>query len=176
MGTELRANNNEDMAVHPASHAIDTSNLLRRLPWLDSGTAELLAAIAADLATMHPEVVALILFGSLARHEERPLSHRRPSDVDLLVLVNASAHGDPLPLDVMIALHHTIGEREHMHPVPAHGIQAILTTPELSGWDELFVANVARDGMLLWARAELPKALASVGKRGTVFALDTLTV
>ncbi len=129
----------------------------------------MLTAVVADLARVHPEVVAVILFGSVARHEERPLSHRRPSDVDLLVLVDSETDGDPLPLDLMIALHHTIGEREHGHLVPALRIQAIITTSDLSGWDDLFISHVARDGVLLWARGEIPKALASVGEREGVF-------
>lgn len=172
MGTELNTNNSDEMATPLAQQDGLTLRLLQRLPWLDAGTGALLAAISADLAEIHPEVIAAILFGSVARHEERPISHRRPSDVDLLALVDAgagSASGDPLPLNTMLAIHHTIGEREYAHPVPALSVQAILAPFNLAGWDNLFISNVARDGVLLWARRPLPDALAPVMARGAIF-------
>ena len=172
MGAELRASDDDNTAQ--VVHHDDVSRLLRRLPWLDKGTAELLTAIAADLANGHPEVVALILFGSVARHEQRCITHRWPSDVDLLALVDSGMEGDPLPLSVMIALHHTIGEREYAHPVPALSMQAILAHYNLAGWDDSFTSNVARDGVLLWARGPLPDALAPVAARGAVFSPDEI--
>lgn len=175
MGAVLRSDDNDSVAAHTAHHDDGASRLLRRLPWLDVGTAGLLAAISADLANTHPEVHALILFGSVARHEERPITHRQPSDVDLLALVDAGAEGDSIPLSAMVALHHTIGEREYAHPVRALGVQAILAPVDLAGWDNLFIANVARDGVLLWARRALPDALAPLAVRGAVFAPDEIT-
>ncbi len=169
MGTELSADDSTTVTTKSAHQDSDGSHLLQRIPWLDNGTASLLTAISVDLANAHPEVMALILFGSVARHEERPISHRRPSDVDLLVLVDASSSSDPLSLGTMIALHHAIGEREYLHPVPALSIQATLATSDLAGWDDLFITSVARDGVLLWSRGPLPQALAPVAARGAVF-------
>lgn len=149
--------------------------LLQRLPWLDEGTASLLSALVSDLALKRPEVVAIILFGSLARHEERPLHSPRPSDVDLLVLVE-SAPPEPtsrtsrLPLEQLLAIHHIIGEREYHHQVPALGVQATIAERDLADWDAMFVANIARDGILLWARRPLPPALAAVAARGAASA------
>lgn len=57
------------------------------VPWLDEKTAELVAAIVAVVAAERPEVQAAILFGSVARNEERPLDDSHPSDVDLLLMV-----------------------------------------------------------------------------------------
>ena len=175
MGADLSASDNENATTQVAPRDDSVLRLVQHLPWLDGGTASLLTAIAADLATAHPEVSALILFGSVARHEERPISHRRPSDVDLLALVDAGAQGDPVPLSAMIALHHTIGEREYAHPTPALGVQAILAPLDLAGWDNLFITNVARDGVLLWARGPLPDALSPVAARGAVFTPDEIT-
>jgi len=139
---------------------------------VDQGTASLLAGLAEDLARQHPEVTAVILFGSLARHDERPLGTARPSDVDLLVLVRPSpdSSGAQVSLDGKLALYHTLGEREYRHAAPALGVQAVLASETLADWDENFVANVARDGVLLWARDPLPVALAPLVSRGATFA------
>jgi len=149
------------------------SALRSRLPWLDQGTAELIVGVADDLAHAHPEVDTVILFGSLARHEERPLGADRPSDVDLLVLVRPTPEpsGARIPLEHKLGIYHTIGEREYRHPRPALGIQTVLAIETLADWDERFVANVARDGVLLWARTSLPDMLAPVAARGTIFAI-----
>ena len=48
-------------------------------------------------------------------------------------------------------------------------MQAILAPFNLAGWDNLFISNVARDGVLLWARRPLPDALAPVMARGAIF-------
>lgn len=172
MGAELSASDNDNLATQVTRNDDGVSRLLRRLPWLDEGTAGLLVAIADDVANAHPEVHALILFGSVARHEERPITHRRPSDIDLLALVDAGAEGDSIPLSAMVALHHTIGEREYAHPVRALGVQTILAPVNLAEWDKLFISNIARDGVLLWARGSLPDALAPLATRGAVFMPD----
>lgn len=148
--------------------------LSNRLPWVDEGTAALLSALVIDLARGHPDVAAIILFGSLARHQERPLHSLRPSDVDLLVLAEPMAHGvsiqqTRLSLEQMLAIHHTIGEREYRSQVPALDVQTTLAEWDMAGWDALFVTNVARYGVLLWARSSLPPALAPVASRGAVF-------
>src|SRR5262245_51043852 len=52
-----------------------------RIPsWLDGATASLVRAIVAEVASRHPDLRAAFLFGSVARHEERPLSDAEPSD------------------------------------------------------------------------------------------------
>lgn len=149
------------------------SALRSRLPWLDRGTAELVVGLASDLAHFHSEVVAVVLFGSLARHDERPLGAAHPSDVDLLVLVRPvpESRVARIPLEQKLALYHTIGEREYRHRHPALSVQAVLAVETLLDWDERFVANVARDGILLWARDSLPEVLAPVAVRGAIFAL-----
>lgn len=171
MGAEL---NTTPLDEHSQRQApVSATALLSRLPWLDEGTASLLSALVSELALRQPEVVAIILFGSLARHEERPLHSPRPSDVDLLVLVE-SAPPEPssrisrLPLEQLLAIHHIIGERQYHHQVPALGVQATIAEWDLADWDSMFVANVARDGILLWARCPLPPALAPVAARGAI--------
>jgi hypothetical protein len=181
-GWELTGNDNYTLyfkrplvgSAQPVHQSRGTARLSQRLPWLDMGTAGLLTGIATDLRNMHREVVALIVFGSVARHEERPLSQERPSDVNLLALVDTGAGGNPVPPGLAVALNHTIAERERTYPAPSLGVQAILTPVSLADRDKLFLANVARDGVLLWARGLLPDALAPVAARGAVFSPDEI--
>src|SRR5215831_1832052 len=60
------------------------------ISWLDHATAAGVVDIVQSLAVEHPEAYAIILFGSVARREERPLDERDPSDVDLLLLFDAA--------------------------------------------------------------------------------------
>ncbi len=53
-------------------------DLLDSLPWLDASTAELVKETTHALGDHH-EVQAVILFGSVARHEERPLDDDEPA-------------------------------------------------------------------------------------------------
>jgi predicted nucleotidyltransferase len=82
------------------------------VPWLDDQTAALVHAIAASVARRHPDLRAGILYGSVARHEERPLTDSEPSDVDLLLLVE-----EYLSEKRLRALYHTVGERAHSNGV-----------------------------------------------------------
>jgi predicted nucleotidyltransferase len=69
------------------------AQLIPLIPWLDRETAAAVADIVWSAAREHPEVQAAILFGSVARHEERPLDDAQPSDVDVLLVI------DPTILD-----------------------------------------------------------------------------
>src|SRR5215469_457331 len=56
--------------------------------WLDEETSALVRDKIKLLAERHPDVLAIILYGSVARHEERSLDEPDPSDVDLLVVLD----------------------------------------------------------------------------------------
>jgi predicted nucleotidyltransferase len=151
MGNDLIDDTGSDTTVDQAALGI------RTLPWLDTRTAQLVCLITHQLAEHHPEVLAMILFGSIARHDERPLADSEPSDVDLLLLVE-----ERLPEERALAIHHTIGETAHTFGYAPRDVQPLLVERDLANWDPLFVANVARDGILLWARGPLPAPLAAV--------------
>src|SRR5437588_10870382 len=55
-------------------------------PWLDEETSALIDEMIELLASRYPDLLAVILYGSVARHEERTLDAPDPSDVDLLVV------------------------------------------------------------------------------------------
>src|SRR5437868_7910515 len=63
-----------------------TGEALPRLPRLDRETDELLQDVVATLEQAFPDLLAIILFGSVPRHEERPLDDAETSDVDVLAL------------------------------------------------------------------------------------------
>ena len=134
---------------------------VRPIPWLDPVTSAAVADIAQSLIQAHPEVQGIILFGSVARHEERPLSDPHPSDVDLLLVINAGAispGAERLTHQQELALCATIGEVDYRHCSPRE-INVLFLDHHLTGWDSLFIENAARDGIVLWARDSLPVAL-----------------
>src|SRR5579884_698113 len=97
------------------------TQLTQAVPWLDAETAAALEDIVASVAQVHPEVRAAILFGSVARHEERPLDDPHPSDVDLLLLIDPSvldAAATRLTHAQELALTTTIGDADYHHRAP----------------------------------------------------------
>ena len=57
--------------------------------WLDSETCALIKDLIGVLAERHPDLLAVILYGSVARHEERSLDEPDHSDVDLLAVLDS---------------------------------------------------------------------------------------
>lgn len=160
MGTDMNMNMNTARPSSPIA--------VPPIWWLDPQTAAGVTDIAQSLARHHPEVQAVILFGSVARREERPLDDPEPSDVDLLVVLDASAvepGAQRLSHQRELALRATIGEADYRQRSPRE-INVFFLYRTLAGWDELFLENVARDGLLLWARGPLPEALAPIERRG----------
>lgn len=64
-----------------------------------------------------------------------------------------------LPLDQTLAIYGTVGQLEDQHRNAPREIQVTLAEADLCDWDVTFVENVARDGILLWARGPLPSSL-----------------
>jgi predicted nucleotidyltransferase len=113
----------------------------------------LVADTVSTLAARHKEaLLAVVLFGSVARHEERPLDDARPSDVDLLAVFNR----DTLPLDEQLAIFTAVGEACTRHLDALREVNVLPVTRTLSGWDPTFVANVAHDGIVLYLAGDVP--------------------
>lgn len=139
---------------------VPDSNTIPAVPWLDPMTDGLVRAITATLAQRHPDVLAVILNGSVARHEERPLADPIPSDVDLLVIFDTDA--PRLPFAEERAVFSSIGLARDRYLDTPREVQIMLASRTLAEWDPTFVASVIRDGLLLWARGPLPEMLAPV--------------
>ncbi len=132
----------------------------REIPgWFDRATRALVEDIIGLLAERHPDLLAVILYGSVARHEERSLGANNPSDVDLLAVFDSD---DPL-LDVHQgdSLSHTLGLAYTRHLDALREVQLLFASRSLQEWDPTFIANVSRDGIILYRRGPLPAPFAA---------------
>ncbi len=135
-------------------------NRTNALPsWLDSETRDLIKDVIGVLSERHPDLVAVILYGSVARHEERPLDAPNPSDVDLLAVLDSD---DPhVALHQGDALFHTLGLAYSRHLDAPREVKVMFTSRTLQEWDPTFIANVMRDGIVLYVRGPLPAPFAA---------------
>jgi hypothetical protein len=138
------------------------------VPWLDGEIARRVQVLIATVAEQHPELRAAILYGSLARHEERSLDDSHPRDVDLLLLFDVAKGQSDVPLAQYVAIFAAIGQARDQYPVTPREVEPLPVLLHLAHWDAGFVENVARDGLLQWARAPLPPALSAVGFRTAI--------
>ena len=112
--------------------------------WLDEATSALVEETVNLFIKRHADILlAVILFGSIARHEERPPDDACPSDVDLLAIFATIIDACALHLDA---------PRE---------VNVLLSDRTMQTWDSMFLDNLARDGILLYARGSLPAPLAA---------------
>ena len=127
--------------------------------WLDRATRVLIEDIISLLAERHTDLLAVILYGSIARHEERPLGVFTPSDVDLLAVFDSD---DPL-----LAVHqgdtlsHTLGLAYTRHLDAPRDVQVMFASRTLQEWDPTFIANVVRDSIIVYRRGPLPTPFAA---------------
>lgn len=126
-------------------------------PWLDAATSRLVEETVHLLVGRHGDLVlAVLLFGSVARHEERPLGDPAPSDVDLLVIVDTD---DRLIEPHRMAIVETLGLALDRHPDAAREVNVLFAPRTFAGWDPDFIAQAAREGIALFARDPLPPIL-----------------
>ena len=126
--------------------------------WLDDETSALVKD-KVDLLILHyPDLLAVILYGSIARHEERSLEEPDPSDVDLLAVFD----GDRGAVQSQgLAIVQTLGLAENLHLDAPREVNVLFASRTLQEWDPTFVANVARDGIVLYQRGPLPALFAA---------------
>lgn len=143
--------------------------LIPEVHWLDAATNAYLRRLVALAVAANPDVGAVILFGSAARQELRPMTDHQPSEVDVLFLMTAPV--DSVPMGHIIREQHLAISRSEVEAYPAifdssmRQVQTIIADASFEGWDHSFVESIARDGLLLWARGALPAALAPVARR-----------
>jgi predicted nucleotidyltransferase len=142
------------------AHRQAAEDIEKTIPdWLDRATRALVEDIIGLLSERHPDLLAVILYGSVARHQERPLDVLDPSDVDLLAVFN---NDDPL-LEVRQGdtLSHTLGLAYTRHLDAPREVQVQFSSRTLQEWDPTFIANVRRDGIVLFKRGPLPVPFAA---------------
>ena len=145
---------------------LNTSNELIDVslpPWLDIATAALTADIVRTLAAHRPDALAVILYGSIARHDERAITDAHPSDVDVLVIFDTD--DEDIAIRDGKELFSVLGIAYNRHLDTLRDVKVMFASRSLSEWDPMFIANIARDGVLLWARGSLSPALMAVAHR-----------
>ncbi|WIG58975.1 MAG: hypothetical protein OJF49_001722 [Ktedonobacterales bacterium] len=135
------------------------------ISWLDPDTMAYLRRVIALIAQQAPDALAAILFGSVARHEERPLTDPHPSDVDVLVLFAPVGDQESLTSEQHAMLSWAVVQAYNAYPGTPREVQVLGALTHFAHWDESLVEHVARDGILLWARRPLPTALHPVEER-----------
>jgi predicted nucleotidyltransferase len=106
-----------------------------------------------------PDILAIIRYGSLARHEERSLEEPDPSDVDLLAVFDTD---DPHVIGHQRrALFQTMELAEIRHLDALREVNVMFSTRSSREWDPDFIEQVKRDGILLYQRGELPAHFAA---------------
>jgi predicted nucleotidyltransferase len=121
--------------------------------WIDNETHALIADLIETAHEAHEHhLLAVLLYGSVARHEERPLDDPEPSDVDLLMVFDTDDPAAPYTWGINDAL--GAAYRRHLHA--PREVNIMFATRDLAEWDETFIENVARDGLLLYGTHPLP--------------------
>ena len=133
-------------------------NLSALPPWLDAETRALVRDKIELLVSQHPDILAIILYGSVARHEERPIAAPYPSDVDLLVIFDSDRNAIRAQSD---RLFHTMGLAENRHLNAPREVNVMFSSRTSQEWDPEFIINVKRDGIVLYQRGELPAPFAA---------------
>ena len=125
--------------------------------WLDKATAALVEETVNLLIKRHADILlAVILFGSVARHEERPPDDACPSDVDLLAIFDTT---DRLVRPYREDIFATIIDACALHLDAPREVNVLLSDRTMQTWDSMLLDNLARDGILLSTRGSLPTPL-----------------
>lgn len=128
---------------------------------LDEKTDALVRDIILTLSGRHPDLLAIILYGSAARHEERPLNDPHPSDVDLLLVFDTD--DEHVAINQGYGIFASLGLARCRHLDAPREVQVMVASRTLREWDPTFVEHVAHDGGLLFARGPLPEPFATLG-------------
>ena len=126
---------------------------------LNEATSALVEETVNLLIKRHADILlAVILFGSFARHEERPPDDTCPSDVDLLTIFDTT---DRLVKPYREDIFATIIDAYAHHLDAPREVNVLLSDRTMQTWDSMFLDNLARDGILLYARGSLAAPLAA---------------
>jgi predicted nucleotidyltransferase len=121
--------------------------------WLDDATAGLVEETVNLLMKRHADILlAIILFGSVARHEERPADDPYPSDVDLLAIFDTT---DRLIKPYREDIFATIVDAYAHHLDAPREVNVLLADRTMQSWASMFLDNLARDGLLLYVHGPL---------------------
>jgi predicted nucleotidyltransferase len=101
-------------------------------------------------------LLAVILFGSIARHEEHP-HDVCPSDVDLLATFETTDRLiRPYREDIFASIIYAYA----LHLDVSYENNVLPSNRTMQTWDSMFLDKLARDGIMLYVRGSLPTPLA----------------
>ena len=120
--------------------------------WLDAPSAALVVDIVRSLQ-QYPDILAIILYGSLARHDER-----KDSDIDLLAVFDIDQ--DPVSIDYPKDYIALLVDVEYRHYPAARELQIMRVSRDLHECDATYIEHMAQDGILLYGT--WPQALQHV--------------
>ena len=100
----------------------------------------------------------MILFGSVAQHEERSPDDASPSDVDVFTIFDTT---DRLVKPYREDIFATIIDAYALHLDSVREVNVLLSDWTMQTWDSLLLENLARDGILLYACGSLTAPLAA---------------
>jgi predicted nucleotidyltransferase len=127
--------------------------------YLDIPSQALVDELVRLLIERHqPIIQGIIVFGSVARGEARPLTDPEPSDIDILIVFDVE---DRLIRPYRGELFHTIGDAHRLHMDAPREVNVMFATRTMQEWDPDFIENVARVGIILYANDPLPAALSA---------------
>jgi len=105
--------------------------------WLDEAMAALVEETVNLLIKRHADILrALILFGSVARHEERPPEDTNPSDVDLLAIFDTT---DRLVKPYREDIFTTIIDAYAHHLDAPREVNVLLSDRTMQTWDSRYL-------------------------------------
>jgi predicted nucleotidyltransferase len=125
-------------------------------PWLDDETRLLVDEMLDLLVERHRDILAIILYGSIARHEERALDEPYPSDVDILIVVDTKDREGIRAQEE--SLFETLGLAKTHHLQAEREVNVMFSSRTSQEWDSTFIDNVKHDGIILYQRGALPAA------------------
>src|SRR5258708_16194314 len=108
--------------------------------WLDNASSAVVEETLSMLIKRHANILlAVILFGSIARHEERPLDDSCPSDVDLLAIFDTTDRlVKPYRQDIFL----TIIDACALHLAAPRHLTLLLSTPPMHTWPPMSLVHI----------------------------------
>lgn len=134
-------------------------------PWLDDdlyiGELEIVHAMILHL----PDILAVILYGAAVHRQDFVSGGSGPVTLELLVIMDTD--DEQVALNAQISLTQILTTTHGFQPNDLSELYMRLTfvSRGLRERENQLIATVARDGLLIWARAPVPPVLAAVAMR-----------
>ena len=113
----------------------DSTAELSRVFGLDQETAAYIRYVTLQIAQTVPHALAALLFGSVARHNARPLTDPCPSDVDVLVVCSPEGDQEEVSSEQHAALSRAVVSGYEAYPNTLRDVEILGALTHFMGWD-----------------------------------------